>query len=366
MEFLFWAVLCIGIIYCLLSLAIHRGLSRRWQRTGHKPQVTVLIAARNEARNLPFCLDHLAIQDYDHDRLQVLILDDQSVDATGDIGRGYADRYAFMEYHEIVPSGTALQGKMNALAQGMVRSKGEIILVTDADCRPASGWIANMVSYFTEETAMVGGLTVLDGKGFFSRIQTCDWLFLQAVAAGTTGLGLPVSILGNNFGFRKSSYLEVGGFEKLGFSLTEDLELLRAVRRLKHLRTAYPLRQETIVMSRSAESLAELFHQRLRWIAGGRHSGAAGWLLLLTTFLLHLLLPVMLLLNFESLGLQVLFGAVILLDLAMLGRVSTRAGDSLLSVFFPFFEIYYFIYTTFFGLLSLFPVGIQWKGRRYN
>ena len=119
MEVLWLLTIVSGMVYILLSVAIQSGLGRRWPRTERQPQVTVMIAARNEAGNLPSCLDHLAIQEYDHDRLQVLVLNDQSVDETGDIAREYANRYTFIEYHETVSSNSSLKGKMNVLAQGV-------------------------------------------------------------------------------------------------------------------------------------------------------------------------------------------------------------------------------------------------------
>ena len=114
---------------------------------------------------------------------------------------------------------------------------GEIILVTDADCQVNPGWAEAIVAHFTPETGMVGGVTLLeypkDDSGFWARLQALDWLFLQAIASGMTGAGRPVSILGNNFAFRRAAYDETGGFRRIGFSLTEDMALMQAIAGLK-------------------------------------------------------------------------------------------------------------------------------------
>ena len=178
--------------------------------------------------------------------------------------------------------------------------------------------IASMTSFFTKGVSMVGGLTQITGTGFFAQIQACDWLFLQSIAAGTTGLGIPISILGNNFAFRRTTYELTGGFESMGFSLTEDMALLQAFRRIKGVKIAYPLARQTLVRSKAAGSAADLVYQRLRWVAGGRRSGIRGWLLLTVTFLLHLLLPAALLTSPGSLLLLLTTGLIVIVDFSLL------------------------------------------------
>ena len=366
MEILLIIVMLSGGIYCLINLLIHLGLNRQWPRTTDQPAVTVLVAARNEAENLPACLEHLAAQHYPGDKLQILILNDRSTDTTGDIARSFAARFDFIELIDIDHDKTGLMGKMNVIAQGMSYARGDIILITDADCEPSPAWISEMTSFFTEETAMVGGLTLLTGKGIFGKIQSADWLFLQAVAAGVAGIGVPVSILGNNFGYRKQVYNEIGGFEHTGFSLTEDLTLLQAVRRKKKLKVAYPLSTRSLVVSKPVHSIPALIHQRLRWLAGGRQSGPFGWIMLGATFILHLLLPAALLLMPWNTLFWFMTVIIVMLDLGLLFRLVTRLRSWQFVVLFPLFEVYYFVYTTIFGFLSVLPFKINWKDRIYR
>ncbi len=366
MEILIFGILTLGILYISINLLIHIGLRRPWPRCSIQPEITVLVAARDEAENLPFCLEHLAAQLYPREKLQIMILNDRSLDATGDIARTYTKRFNFMEVFDIRDDKPGLKGKMNVIAQGMEKARGEIILITDADCRPSPQWISNMVSFFSEKTAMVGGLTWITGAGFFAQIQTCDWLFLQSIASGVAGLGLPVSILGNNFAFRRSIYKEIGGFEKTGFSLTEDLTLLQAMSSKKDYQIAYPLLAETLVRSRALTSPSALIHQRLRWIAGGRRSGARGLIMLIITFGLHLLLPPALLFYPGDVLLWLMTVLVILLDFGLLARLARRLSLWQPILYFPLFEIYYFFYTSFFGILSLLRIKIRWKNRIYT
>ncbi len=366
MEILIIIVMLAGSVYILINLLIHLGLSRQWPRTTAQPEVTVLVAARNEAEYLPGCLEHLAAQHYPGDKLQIIILNDRSTDGTGEIARSFAARFNFMEVINIDHDKPGLMGKMNVIAQGMDFARGDIILITDADCEPSPAWISDMTSFFTEQTAMVGGLTLLSGRDVFGKIQSADWLFLQAVAAGVAGIGVPVSILGNNFGYRKNVYNAIGGFERTGFSLTEDLTLLQAVRRKKNLKVAYPLSTGSLVASKPVHSIPAFMHQRLRWLAGGRQSGPFGWIMLVATFILHLLLPPALVLIPWNTLLWFLTIFIVMLDFGLLFRLAGRIRLWQSVVLFPLFEVYYFVYTILFGLLFVLPFRIKWKDRIYR
>ena len=95
------------------------------------PAVSVLVAARNAERDLPDLIASLERQTVDD--FEVLLLDDASTDRTAAIAREspLVQVESFTE-HGGYPAG------LNAAAR---RASGEWLALTDADCRPAEGWI---------------------------------------------------------------------------------------------------------------------------------------------------------------------------------------------------------------------------------
>ena len=73
-----------GALTVLLVAALWWGLGRhsRVCASGRRPTVAVVVAARNEARNIDACLAHLARQDYPGELTQVAVVDDASEDDT--------------------------------------------------------------------------------------------------------------------------------------------------------------------------------------------------------------------------------------------------------------------------------------------
>ena len=356
-------------IYFIIGILIHYGLSRKYGRTDLKPSVTILVAARNEEEYLPACLDSLVNQTYPSDLLQIIIINDQSSDKTKQIVIDYAKEFSYLELVNTYDQQNGLKGKMNALAQGMDWARGEIILVTDADCRVPGTWVSEMAAYFTEGVALVGSLTAIhqpDGKsGFFDNIQAFDWYFLQAIAAGTAGINLPVSVLGNNFGFKKSVYNLIGGFRSMDFSLTEDMTLLNTIAKNTDLKIVYPLQKSTMIQSLPLNNLGDFIQQRKRWLSGGMKAPLWGWILMSTSFLAHFSIVVNLfLLNFT---IAVISGLLLTLgiDLSLLWRMLRKSGNLKVIKYFIPFEFFYFFYTIILAIDLIFPGRIYWKERSF-
>jgi cellulose synthase/poly-beta-1,6-N-acetylglucosamine synthase-like glycosyltransferase len=275
-----------------------------------------------------------------------------------------------MRLIDITDDQYGLKAKMNVLTQGMDYADGEIILITDADCRVPEGWVSEMVTYFTEGIGLVGSLTVINHPGkksdLFSNIQTLDCFFLQAIAAGTAGINLPVSVLGNNYGFRKIIYDQIGGFQKIGFSLTEDMVLLNAVATYTTYDILYPLTRESMIQSLPLNHIKDFLQQRKRWLSGGLKAPRWGWVLMSTSLLVHLLVIINLLLY--NLNISVFSGLLLIMgiDFSLLWRLISKSGFAKLKRYFIAFEIFYFFYTILLFISVFFPGRIPWKERSFK
>ncbi|MEI7834967.1 MAG: glycosyltransferase [Planctomycetota bacterium] len=97
------------------------------------PTISLVIPARNEEANIEACLTSLLEQDYP--RLEVVVVNDRSTDATGRIIREIAAKDARVRVLDIehLPEGWC--GKNHAMQRGIEQTSGEWILMHDADCR---------------------------------------------------------------------------------------------------------------------------------------------------------------------------------------------------------------------------------------
>jgi cellulose synthase/poly-beta-1,6-N-acetylglucosamine synthase-like glycosyltransferase len=372
MNILTTIILIITLLYALSSFLLFYGLVRcRPARVSQQPFVSVLIAARNEEERLSACLQSLLNSSYPTYKFEIIVIDDRSTDNT----RLIAEDFSRQNHHiRVIPIRQRLEnlsGKASALCQGMEHARGEIILMTDADCRVPPDWIQQMTSYFTPGVGLVGGFTLLsDGDkkaSLFANVQTLDWIYLLTIGAGAAGLGKPVSIIGNNFAFRRAACEAVGGYQQIGFSIIEDFALMRAIDKQTDWQIVFPLDPHLLVTSEPAKTWREFYEQRQRWAAGGKEAGWLAKAFMLAAFLAHLacFVAAFISMTLAASCFLILAGADFLLLWQSARRLAPRTAGELLR-FFPLFEIYYFLYSIFFAPTVLLPATVRWKGVHYH
>ncbi len=107
------------------------------------PSVTVCVPARNEQHALTDCLQRIIASSYE--RLEIIVLDDVSVDNTSALIKSFASEGVRFVKGEALPSGWL--GKNHALQGLLKEASGSYILFVDVDTALAPNAIENMVHY---------------------------------------------------------------------------------------------------------------------------------------------------------------------------------------------------------------------------
>jgi 1,2-diacylglycerol 3-beta-glucosyltransferase len=331
-----------------------------------KPTVSIIIAARNEEKNIRRCLESVAGLSYPIDLLEIIIVDDRSKDHTAEIVREYTDRHSHIRLLFASPGAGNLLGKTNAVAQGIETSVGEILMFTDADCSVPERWVEETVKYYNDPSiGIVAGFTALRNRHWFEAIQALDWFVLFSVAAATIRLKYPVTAVGNNLSVRRAAYDEVGGYRTIPFSVTEDYALFHAITHNTKYRPVFPVDPSTLVESEPCKDWKELYRQKKRWFTGGR---AMDWKSLLV-FAIPYCLNASLIANILFAPTFVVLTAFIIkifvdLFLATPSIVSFRQWR--LVPYFLIFEAYYISYVLLFPLVVLVRREVVWKDRSFE
>jgi cellulose synthase/poly-beta-1,6-N-acetylglucosamine synthase-like glycosyltransferase len=365
------AVVTISLVGCygLLALLCYVILLRPWpkQNSLSLPFISVVVACRNEAENLPACLQSLACLTYPQDRLQILFVDDASRDLSASILHAFASRHAHVKVIELARENKSLPGKAGAVFEGVACSRGEFIFLTDADCTVPPHWIETHLSYFQDHVGIVGGFTLLEltdhEGGWLSRVQSLDWLFLLTVASAAGRIRRPLSWMGNNLAFRKSVYEGLGGYRALGPSLVEDFTLLNAVAKQAQWRIVLHNDNAGVVQSRPEKSVTALYEQRKRWALGVRPVHPLGKLLILVSGLARLAILATMFVSFAGALLSLFI--LILADTLILSHNMQKLHRLKLLKNIPEFELYFFLLILVMPLAYVLDRTIIWKDERY-
>ncbi len=238
------------------------------------PHVTVIVSMHNEESNARSCLDALLKQEYPADKLDFIIINDRSSDATGEI----LDRSAKNEPRLTILHQTKVTDgfapKKQAIDTAVRKAKGEIILLTDADGRPGTKWVRETVRYFTPETGLVIGYapytTAPPFRRWYFQLAALEYFTHAAVAAATTGLGYPATCVGTNMAYRRELFLQLDGFGPFKSYLSGDDDLfLQRVREETDWKIHYAASPECHVQNAPPNSWKKFYHQRIRYASKG-------------------------------------------------------------------------------------------------
>jgi cellulose synthase/poly-beta-1,6-N-acetylglucosamine synthase-like glycosyltransferase len=351
------------LLFCFFIYGVSRLKTTR-HRIG-EPTLSIVVAARNEEETIHRSLESLANLDYPVEKLEVILVDDQSTDQTYRIMQSAADRNKHFKVVSVTGQEGHLRGKANAIAIGIDQSHGEIIFLTDSDCVVPRSWIRAMLNEYDERTGLVASYTLLDSNNSFEGMQSLDWAFLHTLAAGGVGLKRPLSCFGNNLTFRRRAYDEVGGYRNVPFSVTEDFALFTAITRKKSWKYGYLLSPESLVMSLPCKTLGELLRQKKRWVVGGLDMKAKGMVLMALGFCVNTFLLLVPLLGFSLLDVLAVWIPKLLIDALILAIPLGRIRALSFMKYFPAFEVYYFLYMLALPLLAFTGRKVHWKGRQF-
>ncbi|HEX8362948.1 MAG TPA: glycosyltransferase [Longimicrobium sp.] len=258
-------------VYGAASVAASWALRRRSApESPARPFVSVVVAARDEEERLPGLLADLAEQTYAE--FEAVIVDDRSTDGTAELVREAAarhpGRFRLLRQAE-VPAG--LSPKKLALQRGVEASKGELLLLTDADCRVPRTWVEGMAGAFRPDVAMVLGCSEFAaGSSLFERYQAFDFLTLTTTMVATARLGLPLGASGHNLSYRRTAFDRVGGYSSgLHRVAGDDMLMLYLLRPIGRIACADGA--DTRVRTDPVPTLRAFRNQRARWASSGMH-----------------------------------------------------------------------------------------------
>ena len=242
-----------------------------------EPLFSVLIAARNEAPNLPRLLQDLAAQTLPAARFEVLIADDHSTDTTAALVAAAARQTKFAL--RLVSLRTSHTGKKAALLAAQQAARAAWFVCTDADCRLGPGWLAAYAAQLAQHPRanFISGPVLLTGPAtFLHALVGLEFAGLVGVGGACIARQQPTMCNGANLAYRRAAFEAVGGFADNAHIASGDDEFL-----LHKIHAAFPgsahflADAAAIVRTAAPATLRTLLRQRVRWASKWRHYQSA-------------------------------------------------------------------------------------------
>lgn len=271
-----WAIMGLFALVVLVQLFYfwfyfsRAAFYRPGQKEGFVGPVSVVICARNEFHNLEKNLPLVLQQDFPE--FEVVVVDDGSDDDSDVLLQQLQSDYKHLKVVRLKENVNFFKGKKLALSVGIKSAKNDTILLTDADCRPASPhWITRMADNFGGSTGIVLGYGGYECRpGFLNRMIRFDTFFIALQYFGFALAGRAYMGVGRNLSYQRALFYQAKGFTSHYKIMSGDDDLF-----INQVATpgnvAIELHPHSHTISVPKTSFRDWFRQKKRHLSTARH-----------------------------------------------------------------------------------------------
>ena len=278
---MFFVVIVLSFVLGVSYLFIISGYLKNWRdlkyltvknNQDYIPFISVVVAARDEEKNITHCIQSLLKQDYPVDNYEILIVDDFSTDKTAELIKKFEASRTNLKYlsstakrHEKI----IVSYKREAIQTGINASKGKYILLTDADCIVPPSWITAFSEQFIKEDSIfISGPVVISDKkqNLLTSFQALDMIGMMVITGAGYQSGNQLLANGANMGFSKQVFNDLGGYSQFPNKASGDDMFL-----VHHFHHNHPKRIRflksllAVVVTQPEYAIKSLLRQRIRW-----------------------------------------------------------------------------------------------------
>lgn len=359
---IFAAIIAVQLFYYLYffsRLAFYR--PKRKESTVEYP-VSVIICARDEAHNLVKNLPGVLVQNYKTSH-ELILVNDNSSDETKYIIDEFKRSFKELNLIDLTQEAKMISGKKFPLSMGIRSAKHEIVLLTDADCVPASEfWIQEMQSNYSNGIEIVLGYGAYHKKpGILNKLIRFETFhtaiqYLSYALAGTPYMGV-----GRNLSYKKEVFLRNKGFSSINQIPSGDDDLF--INQVANSRnTAISIDPDSFTLSEPRKTWSEWMAQKYRHYTSGKYyKSTHKFLLGLYSITLFGLYPMMLvcLLFYNWWMTLALYAVRLFIQAIVFQKGMKKLNESDLFPYFILFDIWMFFY-------FIFTAPAIWKAPRKN
>ena len=326
--------------------------------------VSVVVSAHDEDYNLIENLPTILNQDYPD--FEVVVVNHASSDNTTEILDDFKRKYKNLKVVNIEQDLNFFKGKKFPLSIGIKSAKHEILLLTDADCKPSSkNWIASMVSNYTSKTDIVLGYGPYNkSKGFLNLLIRYDTFMIAMQYFSFAIMGNTYMGVGRNLSYRRSTFFKNKGFTShYNISSGDDDLFIQQI--ANNSNTKIEISENSFLFSDAKPTFSSWFTQKQRHFSTSSSYSLFFKIMLSAFSLSQLIFYVTLLILLFNVTLIIY--TLIIMFVTILARVliqkkaASRLGENQLLLFSLFGDIIYVIVLPIITAISQIRKTKSWK-----
>ena len=260
MGYLFWGAFGI-IVYVYLGypllMTLLVPLGKRWKQGDELPSVSLLIAAYNEAKVIEEKLENSLQLDYPDEKIEIIIASDGSDDGTNEIVQRYADDGILLNL--LQPRG----GKTSAINRTFSRTRGDIVVFSDANTMYAPDALRKLVRHFADPSvgAVTGDVRLINDSAGFGESEGLYYRYERYIQSVESKVHAIIGVDGAMYAIRRELF-----HPPSDNIILDDFVISMNVAR-RGFRVLYD--PQAIAAEDSPPNMKQEFRRRVRMFAGG-------------------------------------------------------------------------------------------------
>ena len=269
------------VIFCVISfiqLLYYWGFFSRLAFFREKPKVinqqhpvSVVICARDEAGNLARNLPGVLFQKYPSTH-EILVVNHNSQDDTRYLLEEFRKTFKGLEIVNLEQEAKGIPGKKYPLSMGIREANHEVLLLTDADCVPASEhWLFKMQDAYEPGVDIVLGYGAYHKRpGLLNRLIRFETFHTAQQYLSYALAGMPYMGVGRNLSYKRELFLKNKGFSSINHLPGGDDDLfINKVATASNVKVV--LDPEAFTLSEAEKTFGNWYRQKTRHYTTGKY-----------------------------------------------------------------------------------------------
>lgn len=357
-------VVCIQLYYYVFffgKLAFYKPADRSNSQTH---AISVIICARDEAANLVTNLPGVLVQDYKTTH-EVIVVNDNSYDESKYILETLRKEFKQMQVVELTQEAKMIPGKKFPLSIGIKTARYEVLLLTDADCVPASEfWMDSMQGVYDDDTEIVLGYGAYHKKkGILNKLIRFETYHAALQFMSYALAGIPYMGVGRNLSYKKAIFYRHKGFSAHNHVPGGDDDLFINTAATKK-NTKINIDPESFTLSTPASSWKQWINQKKRHYTTSKFYKTKHKFLLALYAIVNFLFYPLVVLGFIFFYWPLVAGVFVLKTIIqgiVYYKTMNKLGEKDLFPFFFVFDLWMFFYYLIFAPALLKKPKSTWK-----
>lgn len=333
--------------------------------------ISIIIAFRNEERNIITLLESLKNQNYSKENFEIILCNDHSNDASVELIEQYKQNNNNLKIL-LLHNKNNEHGKKYALKNAVSAATYNILAFIDADCKALANWLKIISKKFNNDNLLkmlCGPVAFYPSKTLLQHLLSLEFASLIAIAAASIKNKKPFICNAANMAVLKNVYLNiVNNQQNYQYASGDDIFLLHAVKKKYGYESiGFMYHHDALVLTQSPLNFKMFINQRIRWSSktlgySDKFALFSAWLVLLVCFVL----ASGLFFSFFYAKLGSFFIGLFLLktvvDALLLYHILRLFKQTYLLKWIILEQFIYIIYVPFIAFYSL-KGSYEWKGR---